>query len=115
MLDRLEAALIADELAVNGQLYAELLAALFPEDFQADPPLADEPTDTPPSSRERAAVYVRRARARRSLWHPEDAKATDSRSLRAEGGHRHARATSWDGEQIRDSFVDDSVIQGEEI
>ncbi len=99
MLDRLEAAIIAGELTVNGQLYAELLAALFPEDCVTDYPLADKPTSTPPSSRERANVYVARARARRSLWHPGDAKAGGRLSMRPEKlVNSHRRAAKWEDE-----------------
>lgn len=94
-IDRLDAARKRGLLPIDGELYRDILEAIFPEEFLNDLPLGD-PTDTPPRSEARILVYIERARRGQALYHPLDAKPDACRSLALESRDRYDHVTFAD-------------------
>lgn len=82
LINRLEIALAKGHLRMTCSAYATLLLVLFPEDFAEAP--AGEPTDAPPLSKDRIAVYADRFRSGRPVKDDRDTcpARDDSRAMR---------------------------------
>lgn len=72
VLDRIDAAMHERRIHVDVELYAALLMAIMPADFDI-PDEPTKPTPTAPQTPERVAAYVARARAQVRLFHGGDA------------------------------------------
>lgn len=62
------------DLGLTDRQFTELLHRTFPE-LYAQPPVPPKPTDTCIGTADRVAIYVARAAAGKSLFHPADVKA----------------------------------------
>ena len=98
LVERLEHALRQGILRMDCHAHALLLVTLFPEEFAEEP--AGEPTDTPPLTDERIAVYAQREAEGRPIKHPLDACPVrdDGRVLTPKPGQPNVmvfRALGW--------------------
>lgn len=105
VLDRIEAAMYERRVVVDCDLYAALLMALMPAEFDIpDPPGRGRlgPTATAPKTRARELVYAARCRRAVALFHAADAAATDAVVLdqRWEDG-RAPRVRGWAADKNR--------------
>jgi hypothetical protein len=103
VLDRIEAAMYERRVVIDCDLYATLLMAIMPAEFDIpDPPDRGKlgPTDTAPKTRARELVYAARCRRAVAMFHAGDAAATDGLVLdqRWEDG-RSPRVRGWKREK----------------
>jgi hypothetical protein len=72
LIDRVEYGMQKGLLPINLQFLTRIMQCLFPEIYQRELPLPDEPIDTSPFTPEIAANWAERAKDRRCLWSPSD-------------------------------------------
>lgn len=100
VLDRIEAAMFERRIAIDCEMYAAVLMALMPAEFDIpDPPDRGKagPTGTAPKTTDRELIYAARARRAVALFHAGDRNGQDERDALAVawGDGRAPRVKEW--------------------